>query len=75
MDMFSQQIGCARWSLVSPLSASSTSIKWGGSLSSPVLRSVARVPMFCIWPEFPPCALCVFEPELSQGYTYSVLNL
>ena len=44
----SRLAACVRWSLVSPLAASSTSIKWGGSLSSPVLRSVARVPMLCM---------------------------
>ena len=38
----------ARWSLVSSLAASSTSIKCGGSAHSPVLRSVSRVSMCCM---------------------------
>ena len=38
----------ARWSLVSSLAASSTSSKCGGSMHSPALRSVSRVPTFCI---------------------------
>ena len=46
--MFSKQIGCARWSLVSSLAASSTSSKCGGSLHSPALRSVSRVPICCM---------------------------
>ena len=37
-----------RWSLVSSLAASSTSRKCGGSMHSPALRSVSRVPIFCM---------------------------
>ena len=38
----------ARWSLFRSLAASSTSSKCGGCAHSPALRSVSRVPMFCM---------------------------